>query len=99
MGSPWAVDGLDPPSAHAHQPSRHYFCWAWALGGVNGRSIIRRLNDICRSMIQYILVLKSYLGCTQIVGPRIVGVGELAHQATISMDTLYVDHDRYTHHT
>jgi len=42
VGSPWAVDGLDPPSAHAHQPSRHYFCWAWALGGVNGRSIIRR---------------------------------------------------------
>ena len=44
VGSPWAVDGLDPPSAHAHQPSRHYFCWAWALGGVNGRSIIRRLR-------------------------------------------------------
>lgn len=44
VGSPWAVDGLDPPSAHAHQPSRHYFCWAWALGGVNGRSIIRRLK-------------------------------------------------------
>ncbi len=44
VGSPWAVDGLDPPSAHAHQPSRHYFCWAWALGGVNGRSIIRRLS-------------------------------------------------------
>jgi len=45
VGSPWAVDGLDPPSAHAHQPSRHYFCWAWALGGVNGRSIIRRLGQ------------------------------------------------------
>jgi len=45
VGSPWAVDGLDPPSAHAHQPSRHYFCWAWALGGVNGRSIIRRLRN------------------------------------------------------
>jgi len=46
VGSPWAVDGLDPPSAHAHQPSRHYFCWAWALGGVNGRSIIRRLSSL-----------------------------------------------------
>jgi len=44
VGSPWAVDGLDPPSAHAHQPSRHYFCWAWALGGFNGRSIILRLS-------------------------------------------------------
>ena len=49
VGSPWAVDGLDPPSAHAHQPSRHYFCWAWALGGVNGRSIIRRLSPYCPS--------------------------------------------------
>jgi len=42
-------------------------------------------------MIQYILVLKSYLGCTQLSrSTGIVGVGELAHQATISMDTLYI---------
>lgn len=62
VGSPWAVDGLDPPSAHAHQPSRHYFCWAWALGGVNGRSIIRRHRGVkvvvpvvvdTRTMISY----------------------------------------------
>jgi len=30
------IDNPALPIAHAHSPSRHYFCWAWAAGGQMG---------------------------------------------------------------
>ena len=45
LGTIWAFDNPQPPTAHAHSLSRHYFCWAWALGGANGRTITWDLRE------------------------------------------------------